>query len=124
MEIDDRFPTKLPSVLDAPERFRSALADSISSQESIHFLIHAPAFSTLSERTSATVLTVTDKGWFIVSETEDGAADLEKSDFDDTLFQGMAMGLRIQPLHRGSPRRALSAASSAGPGGVLFRSPG
>ena len=69
MQIDDRFPTKLPSVLDAPDPFRSALADSISSQESIRLVIHAPALSTLGERTPATVLAVTDKGWLIVSET-------------------------------------------------------
>jgi len=90
MEIDDRFPTKLPSVLDAPEPFRSALADFISSQESIRFLIHAPAFSTPGERTSATVLAVTDKGWLIVSETEEGGAHVEKSDFGDTLFLELA----------------------------------
>jgi hypothetical protein len=74
MKTDDRFPTKLPSVLNTPEPFRSALADSISSQESIRFLIQAPAFATPGERTSATVLAVTDKGWLIVSETEDGGA--------------------------------------------------
>jgi hypothetical protein len=81
MEIDDRFPTKLPSVLDAPEPFRSALADSISSKESIRFLIHAPAFSTPGERTSATVLAVTDKGRLIVSETEDGGGPRRKVGF-------------------------------------------
>jgi hypothetical protein len=90
MKTDDRFPTKLPSVLDSPEPFRSALADSISSQESIRFLIHAPAFSTPGERTSATVLAVTDKGWLIVSETEDGGTHVEKADFGDTLFLELA----------------------------------
>src|ERR1700724_4866719 len=90
MEIDDRSPKKTPSVLNAPEPFRSALADSISSQESIRFLIHAPAFSTPGERTAATRVAVTDKGWLIVSETEDGGAHLEKSDFGDTLFLELA----------------------------------
>jgi hypothetical protein len=90
MEIDDRFPTKLPSVQDAPEPFRSALADSISPQESIRLLIHAPPFSTLGERTFATVLAVTDKGWLLVSEIEDGGAHVEKSDFGDTLFLELA----------------------------------
>ena len=90
MEIDNRFPTKLPSVLIAPEPFRSALADSISSKESIRFLIYAPAFPTRGEKTSATVLAVTDKGWLIVSETEDGGGHVEKSDFGDTLFLELA----------------------------------
>ena len=90
MEIDDRFPTKLPSVQDAPEPLRSALADSISPQEQIRLLIHAPPFSSLDEKTSATVLAVTDKGWLFVSETVDGGAHVEKSDFGDTLFLELA----------------------------------
>src|SRR6202035_3917039 len=90
MEIDDRFPTKLSSIQDAPEPFGSALADSIASSESIRLLIHAPAFSTLGEETPATVLAVTDKGWLLISETEDGGAHREKSDFADTLFLELA----------------------------------
>lgn len=86
MEIDDRFPTNLPSVQDAPKPFRGALADSISPQESIRLLTHAPAFSTLGERTIPTVLAVTDKGWLLVSETEDGGAHVEKAAFCDTLI--------------------------------------
>jgi hypothetical protein len=66
------------------------LADSISPQESIRLLIHAPPFSTLGERTFATVLAVTDKGWLLVSEIEDGGAHVEKSDFGDTLFLELA----------------------------------
>jgi hypothetical protein len=53
MDIDERFPMKLPSVQDAPEPFRSALADNISSQESVRLLIHAPVFSTLEEKTKS-----------------------------------------------------------------------
>jgi len=90
MEIDDRFPTKLPSVLDAPEPFRGALTDSISSPESVRLLIYAPAFSTLIERRPATVLAVTQKGWLIVSKTENGGAHVEKSDFSETLFVELA----------------------------------
>ena len=86
MEIDDRFPTKLQSIPDAPEPFRGALTGSISPQESIRLLIHAPAFSTLDDKTAATVLAVTNKGWLIVSEAEDGSAYVEESDFGDTLF--------------------------------------
>ena len=32
------------------------------------------------------MLAVTNNGWFVASETEDGGAALEKSDFSDTLF--------------------------------------
>ena len=90
MEIDDRFPTKLPSVQDAPEPFRSALTDSLSPQESIRLLTYAPPFSALDQKTPATVLGVTDKCWLCVSETLEGGAHVEKSDFADTLFLELA----------------------------------
>ena len=80
-----------PRVQDAPEPFRSALADSISPQESIRLLIHAPAFSTLGERSFPTVLAVADKVWLLVSETEDGGAHAEKAAFCDTLFLELAL---------------------------------
>ena len=86
MDIDERFPTKLQSVQDLPQPFRSVLANSVSHPESIRQLIHAPAFSTAGEKTPATVLAVTDKGWLVASETEDGGAHVEKSDFSETLF--------------------------------------
>jgi len=49
-------------------------------------LVHAPAFTTGDEKSPATLLAVTNNGWFVASETEDGDAALEKSDFSDTLF--------------------------------------
>ena len=90
MDFDDRFRRKSDSIQDAPQPFGSALADSIASSESIRLLIHAPAFSTLGKKTPATVLTVTDKDWLLNSETEDGGAHSEKSDFADTLFLELA----------------------------------
>jgi hypothetical protein len=84
MEIDTRFPTKLDTVSDAPEPFRSALLESIPSGEPVRLLVHAPAFSTGNEKSPATVLAVTDNGWLVASETE--AAAVEKSDFSETLF--------------------------------------
>ena len=86
MEIDTRFPTKLNTVSDAPERLRSALAESLPSGEPVRLLVHAPAFATEEEKSPATVLAVTNNGWLVASETEGGSAAVEKSDFSDTLF--------------------------------------
>jgi len=86
MEIDTRFPTKLNTVSDAPEPLRSALVESFPSGEPVRLLVHAPAFTMGDEKSPATVLAVTNNGWLVASETEDGGAALEKSDFSDTLF--------------------------------------
>jgi hypothetical protein len=87
MEIDTRFPTKLPSVSGAPEPFRSALGESFPSGEpAARLLLYNPAFQTEDEKSPATVLGVTDTGWFVALATEDGGVALEKSDFTDTLF--------------------------------------
>jgi hypothetical protein len=86
MEIDTRFPTKLNTVSDAPEPLRSALVASLPSAEPTRLLVHAPAFATEDEKTSATVLAVTNNGWLVVSETEGRAAAVEKSNFSDTLY--------------------------------------
>jgi hypothetical protein len=86
MEIDTRFPTKLDTVSDAPEPFRSALLESLPSGEPVRLLVHAPAFTTEDQRWPATVFAVTNDGWLVASENEEGGAALEKSDFSDTLF--------------------------------------
>ena len=86
MEIDTRFPTKLDAVSDAPKPLRNALVESFPSGEPVRLLVHAPAFSTVDEKSPATVLAVTNNGWLVVSETEAGGAAVEKSDFSDTLF--------------------------------------
>ena len=86
MEIDTRFPTKFNTVSDAPEPLRTALVESFPSGEPVRLLVHAPAFSTVDEKSPATVLAVTNNGWLVASETEAGAAAVEKSDFSDTLF--------------------------------------
>jgi hypothetical protein len=86
MDFDTGFPTKLSTVDDAPEPFRSALVGNVVSHESVRLIVYAPAL-VLGERLPATVLAVTDKSWLIASETEGGAtASIEKSNFSDTLF--------------------------------------
>ena len=90
MDIDARFPSKLDTVHDAPEPFRSALVNNVPSHESVRLIVYAPAL-VVDERLPATVLAVTDKSWLIASETEGGATtSIEKSDFSDTLFLELA----------------------------------
>src|SRR5258708_28005304 len=86
MEIDSRFPTKLNTVSDAPEPFRSAFVENLASGEHVRLLVHAPAFIMGDQKSPATVLAVTNHGWLVASETEEGSATLEKSDFSNTLF--------------------------------------
>jgi hypothetical protein len=86
MEIDTRFPTKLDAISDAPQPLRSALEEDLPSNIPVPLLAYAPAFSTTNEKSPATILAVTSNGWLLASETEDGGATIEKSDFGDTLF--------------------------------------
>jgi hypothetical protein len=62
------------------------LVKNLPSGEPIRLLVHAPAFATEKEKSPATVLAVTNKGWLVASESEDGSAAVEKSDFSDVLF--------------------------------------
>jgi len=86
MNIDTRFPTKLNTVSDAPEPLRSELVKSLNSNEPVHLLVHAPAFPTGDQKSPATVLVITNNGWLVASETEDGGVALVRSDFSNTLF--------------------------------------
>jgi hypothetical protein len=87
MEIDTRFPTKLQAISDAPEPLRSALVESLPSGEQVRLLVHAPALTMGDQSSPATVLAVTNHGWLVASETEEGGgATLEKSAFGNTLL--------------------------------------
>jgi hypothetical protein len=86
MEIDAILPTKLNAIAEAPEPLRSAVSENIPSKSALRLLVHAPAFSTATEKTPATVLAVTNEGWLIATETEAGVATVEKSNFSETLF--------------------------------------
>jgi hypothetical protein len=86
MKIDTRFPTKLDTVSDAPEPLQSELVKSLPTKEPVRLLVHAPAFPTGDEKSPATLLAVTNNGWLVASDTEDGGAAIAKSDFSNTLF--------------------------------------
>jgi hypothetical protein len=86
MNVDDRFPTKLNAIHDAPEPFRSALVDNFTSQEPVRFLVHAPTFATEGSRSPATVLAIANTGWLVASEEEEGIVSVQECSFGDTLF--------------------------------------
>jgi hypothetical protein len=86
MEVDPRFPTKLDALSDVPEPLRGALEETLPANQTFHLLLHAPAFQADGEESPATVLAVTDTAWLVASETEDGGATIENSDFNNTLF--------------------------------------
>jgi hypothetical protein len=98
IEIDTRFPTKLDIITDAPEPLRSALMESFPSEKPIRLLVHAPAFLTVGEEAPATVLAVTNDGWLIASETEDGGASVEKSAFGETLISRVDVNSSLWPI--------------------------
>jgi hypothetical protein len=86
MKIDTRFPTKLESVSDAPEPLRTELLKSLPAKATVRLLVHAPAFPSGDEKSPATLLAVTNQGWLVAAETEDGNATLVKSGFSNILF--------------------------------------
>ena len=98
MEIDTRFPTKLDTFSDAPEPFRSALVESFPAGMPVPLLIYAPSFPTGDGESPATVLAVTDSGWLVAIETEEGNVTLQKSDFSATLFLELAAILLLGQL--------------------------
>jgi hypothetical protein len=86
MGIDTTFPTKLETVSDVPEPLRNALLENLPSDELAWLLVHSPTFSTGEGKSPATVLAVTNNGWLVAAETEEGGAKLDKSNFEDILF--------------------------------------
>ena len=86
MNIDPRFPTRLDAVYDAPELFRGALVDNFPPEEPVRLLVHAPTFATEGSRSPATVLAITNTGWLVASEKEEGIVSVQKCSFGDTLF--------------------------------------
>jgi hypothetical protein len=112
MNIDERFPTKLNAIQDAPEPLRKALLDSSPAKDSVRFLVHAPLSSTADAKSSATVLVVTSDGWLVASETDVGSVSLQKSNFRDTLFLELTSillwgELKIHFVNAGKPDIAI-----------------
>jgi len=86
MDINDRFATRANGVEETPEPFRRALFERLSPRDRIHLLAFKPARTIPDARSPATLLTVTDRRWLLVSADEDERASVVECAFDDTLL--------------------------------------
>jgi hypothetical protein len=80
------YPHKLKSILEAPEQFSEALRSHLSATDAFRLILYAPSASIGDEKVPATVLVVTDDGWLVASENQDGGISVEQCKFNDTLF--------------------------------------
>ena len=75
---------KLESISEAPAPFSEALRSYLSATDNIRLSLYAPPIG--DETVPATVLVVTDEGWLVASENQDGGISVEQCKFNDTLF--------------------------------------
>jgi hypothetical protein len=80
------YPHKLESILEAPGQFSEALRSHVSASDAFGVIVYAPSASVGGETVPATVLLVTDDGWLLASENQDGGVSVEKCKFNDSLF--------------------------------------
>jgi hypothetical protein len=80
------YPRKLESILEAPEQFSEALRSHLSASDGSRLILYAPSASVGEEKVPATVLVVSDDGWLLASENQDGDVSVEKCKFNDSLF--------------------------------------
>ena len=80
------YPHELESILEAPEQFSEALRSHLSATDAFRLILYAPSASIGDEKVPATVLVVTDDGWLVASENQDGGISVEQCKFYDTLF--------------------------------------
>jgi hypothetical protein len=80
------YPHELKSILEAPEQFSEALRSHLSATDAFRLILYAPSASVVDKKVPATVLVVTDDGWLVASENQDGGISVEQCKFNDTLF--------------------------------------
>jgi hypothetical protein len=80
------YPHKLKSILEAPEQFSEALRSHLSATNAFRIILYAPSASIVDHKAPATVLVVSDDGWLVASENQDGGISVEQCKFYDTLF--------------------------------------
>jgi hypothetical protein len=82
----DRFPSKLASVEQAPEPLRVAMQDHLSRRDNVRLIVFGPASRLFGKRSSATLLVVTDTGWLMAGDTDDGHAEVAQCGYENTLL--------------------------------------
>ena len=86
MKTDTGYPHKLESTSEIPEQLSDALRNHLSAIDSVPLLLYAPSRFVGDEEVSATILAVTNDGWLVAAEKQDGGIGVEHSKFNDTLF--------------------------------------
>jgi len=89
METEGRFATRLHSVEESPPPFRAALMDRLDPQDSVRFLAFNPSHASQGFRLPATLLTLTDRRWLLISDDDSGRAAVAERAFEDTLLVEM-----------------------------------
>jgi hypothetical protein len=89
METEGRFATRLHSLEETPQPFRAALLDRLDAQDSVRFLAFNPSHGSQGFRSPATLLTLTDHRWLLVSDDDSGGTAVAERALDDTLLVEM-----------------------------------
>ena len=85
VSTSDRFSSRLKTLDEAPEPFRSTLLQHLSPQHHICLMVWGPASKTIRSKSQATLLTVTNRNWIVVSEAQDKCMTASVCDFVNTL---------------------------------------
>lgn len=93
MAMRNAFPSKLKTTEDAPEPFRRALREQLSSSEAVELLVYGPPTQYGTSRKPGAVLAITDQRWLAVIADAEGevAASVYQSDYAHTLLLEMTI---------------------------------
>jgi hypothetical protein len=97
-EMWERFASKLTTPDDAPEPHRTAFLNIVQADDVIRLLVFGPANKTLGQIAPATLLAVTDKGWILVSGTDEEFVTSIRCNFSDTLLLELTVVLLLGRL--------------------------
>jgi len=86
VSMSDRFSSRLKTVYEAPEPFRSALLQHLSPLYDVRLLVWGPASKSMRSKSPATLLALTNQGWIVVSEAQNNNTVVAYSDFANTLL--------------------------------------
>jgi len=82
------FPSQLKTIEDAPEPFRRALREQLSSSDTVELLIYGPPYQSGVSRRPGALLAITDQRWLAVVADDEGevAASVFQSEYAETLL--------------------------------------
>lgn len=83
--LDDRFPSRLTALEEVPEPLRGAVCGLRPAPDRFRLLLFGPASRLAGQRASASLLAITDTGWLLARDAENGRATVAQGDFANTL---------------------------------------